>query len=89
MDSPPLLFSQPGEVTDAIEKLFVEEKISQQYIEDVLNEVVADNFFYKAKTKQYKARMKKQLLAKNPEFKEIAEEMYGTDDEPQTSLEKK
>ncbi len=33
--------------------------------------------------------MKKQLLAKNPEFKEIAEEMYGTDDEPQTSLEKK
>ncbi|KAA1803584.1 hypothetical protein FXB61_005698 [Bacillus cereus] len=78
-----------AKVTVAIEKLFVEEKITQQYIEDVLNEVVADNFFYKAKTKQYKNRMKKQLLAKNPDFKEIAEEMYGTDDEPQTSLEKK
>ncbi len=33
-----------AKVTAAIEKLFVEEKISQQYIEDVLNEVVADNF---------------------------------------------
>lgn len=77
------------QVVAEIEKQFEAEKISQEFIDNVLNEVVADNFFYKATTKKLKARMKKQLVAKNPELKEMADEMYGTDDEPQTSLEKK
>ncbi|PEU05227.1 hypothetical protein CN527_02485 [Bacillus cereus] len=69
------------QVVAEIEEQFGEEKISQEFIDGVLNEVVADNFFYKATTKKLKARMKKQLVAKNPELKEMAEEMYGTDEE--------
>lgn len=76
-------------VVEEITNKFEQEKISQQYIEDVLHEVIADNFFYRAKTKQLKAKMKKQLVAKNPELKEMADEMFGMDEEQEISLEKK
>lgn len=76
-------------VVAEIEKQFEAEKISQEFIDNVLNEVVADNFFYRAKTKQMKAKMKKQMVAKNPELKEMADEMFGLDEDQPNSLEKK
>ncbi|MCU5656479.1 tail assembly chaperone [Bacillus mycoides] len=77
-----------NQVVAEIEKQFEAMKISQEFIDKVLNEVVADNFFYKATTKKLKARMKKQIVAKNPELKGMADEMYGTDEEQPILLEK-
>ncbi|ETT85601.1 MULTISPECIES: tail assembly chaperone [Bacillus] len=77
-----------NQVVAEIEKQFEAMKISQEFIDKVLNEVVADSFFYKATTKKLKARMKKQIVAKNPELKGMADEMYGTDEEQPILLEK-
>lgn len=60
-----------------IKRLFAEEALTQEYIENTLREVIEENFFYKAKVRQQKKRLKKQMVAKNPEFEEIANEMYG------------
>ncbi|PFM97754.1 tail assembly chaperone [Bacillus cereus] len=66
-----------------IEKQFEEGKISQEFIEELLNEVVAESTFYQKTTKKLRKQMKKQYLAKNPEAAEnpemmaMVEEMFG------------
>lgn len=70
-------------VMENIEKQFEEGKISQEFIEELLNEVVAESTFYQKTTKKLRKQMKKQYLAKNPEaaenpeMMEIVEEMFG------------
>ncbi|MGE6504511.1 hypothetical protein COF76_22990 [Bacillus wiedmannii] len=70
-------------VMDNIEKQFEEGKISQEFIEELLNEVVAESTFYQKTTKKLRKQMKKQYLAKNPEaaenpeMMEMVEEMFG------------
>ncbi|OKA19931.1 tail assembly chaperone [Bacillus cereus] len=70
-------------VMENIEKKFEEGKISQEFIEELLNEVVAESTFYQKTTKKLRKQMKKQYLAKNPEaaenpeMMEMVEEMFG------------
>ncbi|KAA0796683.1 hypothetical protein GM610_26785 (plasmid) [Bacillus tropicus] len=70
-------------VMENIEKQFEEGKISQEFIEELLNEVVAESTFYQKTTKKLRKQMKKQYLAKNPEaaenpkMMEMVEEMFG------------
>ncbi|PER24647.1 hypothetical protein CN490_22840 [Bacillus cereus] len=70
-------------VMENIEKQFEEGKISQEFIEELLNEVVAESTFYQKTTKKLRKQMKKQYLAKNPEaaenpeMMEMIEEMFG------------
>lgn len=70
-------------VMENIEKQFEEGKISQEFIEELLNEVVAESTFYQKTTKKLRKQMKKQYLAKNPEaaenteLMEMVEEMFG------------
>ncbi|WP_242300150.1 tail assembly chaperone [Bacillus cereus group sp. BfR-BA-01448] len=70
-------------VMENIEKQFEEGKISQEFIEELLNEVVAESTFYQETTKKLRKQMKKQYLAKNPEaaenpeMMEMVEEMFG------------
>lgn len=70
-------------VMENIEKQFEEGKISQEFIEELLNEVVAESTFYQKTTKKLRRQMKKQYLAKNPEaaenpeMMEMVEEMFG------------
>ncbi|HDR7258764.1 tail assembly chaperone [Bacillus paranthracis] len=70
-------------VMENIEKQFEEGKISQEFIEELLNEVVAESTFYQKTTKKLRKQMKKQYLAKNPEAAEnpemmkMVEEMFG------------
>lgn len=70
-------------VMENIEKQFEEGKISQEFIEELLNEVVAESIFYQKTTKKLRKQMKKQYLAKNPEaaenpeMMEMVEEMFG------------
>lgn len=70
-------------VIENIEKQFEEGKISQEFIEALLNEVVAESTFYQKTTKKLRQQMKKQYLAKNPEaaenpeMMEMVEEMFG------------
>ena len=70
-------------VMENIEKQFEEGKISQEFIEELLNEVVAESTFFFFLTKKLRKQMKKQYLAKNPEaaenpeMMEMVEEMFG------------
>lgn len=70
-------------VMENIEEQFEEGKISQEFIEELLNEVVAESTFYQKTTKKLRKQMKKQYLAKNPEaaenpeMMEMVEEMFG------------
>lgn len=70
-------------VMENIEKQFEEGKISQEFIEELLNEVVAESTFYQKTTKKLRKQMTKQYLAKNPEaaenpeMMEMVEEMFG------------
>lgn len=72
-----------NKVMENIEKQFEEGKISQEFIEELLNEVVAESTFYQKTTKKLRTQMKKQYLAKNPEaaenpeMMEMVEEMFG------------
>lgn len=65
------------DIDEEIKRLFAEEALTQEYIESTLREVIEENFFYKTKVLQQKKRLKKQMVAKNPEFEEMANEMYG------------
>ncbi|PEC22787.1 tail assembly chaperone [Bacillus cereus] len=65
------------DIDEEIKRLFAEEALTQEYIENTLREVIEENFFYTTKVLQQKKRLKKQMVAKNPEFEEMANEMYG------------
>lgn len=65
------------DIDEEIKRLFAEEALTQEYIENTLREVIEENFFYTVKVLQQKKRLKKQMVAKNPEFEEMANEMYG------------
>lgn len=78
-------------VMENIEKQFEAGKISQEFIEELLNEVVAESSFYQNTTKKRRKQMKKQYLAKhpeaaeNPEMQEMLEDMFGKDEEQENS----
>lgn len=76
-----LLHTEKGftrkDIDEEIKRLFAAEALTQEYIENTLREVIEENFFYKAKVLQQKKRLKKQMVAKNPEYEEMANEMYG------------
>lgn len=76
-----LLHTEQGftqkDIKEALNALFEAGKLTQEFIKDVLKEVITDHFFYQATAQKMKLQMKKKMAEQNLENPEMVDELIG------------